>query len=109
MKIDEKTSNNVTILYPQGKIDNTNAPLLEKKMNDIIDKGIDILVNFEYVDYINSIGIRALILAIRKLKGMDKKLALCNINDKVMELLKVFDLTDLVAFYSTEDEALSSL
>ena len=109
MEVKEKTEGTVAILYPRGKIDNNNAPLLEKKINEILDKDTNILVNFGDVDYINSIGIRVLIQTIRSLKEKNRKLALSNVSGKVLELLKVFDLEGLMAIHPTEEKALASM
>jgi anti-sigma B factor antagonist len=109
MTLTEEKSGEILILGPIGKIDSVNSKVLLEKITEIIDGGTRfLLLDFAGVTYINSTGLRALMLATKRLGGSGGKLILAAVNDQILRVFKISGLTSFLAVRSTKAEALAS-
>lgn len=94
MEILDRIESSVAILSLKGNIvAQTIAeikPFLEPHVENIELKGL--ILNCEEVDYIDSAGLGLLASVFRTLQRLEKKLALTNVNTRIME---TFTLTNL--------------
>jgi anti-anti-sigma factor len=98
------------ILRIEGRIDATTTPILEKYVSDLFhQKQKWILMDFGKVDYLSSAGMRLMLSTTKKCKGLDGKLGFCNMNEDVMEIIKMAGFERILNIYSTEKEALEAL
>ena len=75
-------------IKPMGRIDLDTTSALENEVNEQIDKITYLTVDFSEVNYISSIGLRAL-LAFQK-KMMDKgEMKITNVKPEVLEIFKM--------------------
>ncbi len=82
-------------LFPEGRIDSTNAPAFEKKALEAIqaNPGVKIALDAEKLVYISSAGLRVLM----KLRRMaDEKIPVRNVSPEVYEILDVTGFTQLL-------------
>ena len=99
----------VLIFRLDGRLDATSSPQLETTITQQIDGGQKkILLDFGRVDYLSSAGMRLLLSLTRRLSKEEGKLAMCTINDDVMEIIKVAGFEKILNIYPTEQEALTS-
>lgn len=97
----------VLILKMKGRLDAISSPGAEKKVFECINNGeINLILDFEGVDYLSSAGMRMLLSTTKKLKGLSGKLILCNINQNVMDVLKMSGFDHVLELYDDQETAL---
>ncbi len=99
-----------TILRLEGRIDASTSNLLEKEINDLIEKKhLSLLVDFFEVEYLSSAGMRVLLSGAKKMKNSGGNFLLFGMNDEVMEIIKMAGFEKILRIFSSEKEALSAL
>ncbi len=107
MQILVKTTNDVTVLAFKGKLDTQTSPDAQQQLTRLIEEGANrFLVNFEKLDYISSAGLRVLLAAAKRLKGIDGELRICNLNEIVGEVFDISGFTTIFKVFGSESEAL---
>ncbi len=107
LKIELEEIEHRVILRIDGRLDAPSAPILEKKINSLIDEGhTHLLLDFSRVDYLSSAGIRVLLSAQKKLKSKNGDLFLFSVNDDVLEVIKMAGFDKILRIFSNEKEAL---
>ena len=75
MQISIKTTNDVTVLDFEGKLDALTSPDAQGQITRLVEDGATkILVNFDKLDYVSSAGLRVLLAAAKQLKSDDGEL-----------------------------------
>ncbi len=96
------------LIRVEGRMDATNTPKLEAKMQELLSAGkTHILLDFAKVDYLSSAGMRLLLSITKKLTDTGA-LHLCSINEEVMEIIKMAGFERILCIYRTEQEALDA-
>ncbi len=107
MELVEKTNGDVVILVLNGRLDSNTSKILEDKVMDILSQGRKkLLMDFQDVDYINSTGLRVLLLALQQLKKNQGKLVLCSIKDYMKEVFEISGYTEIFPIFVTQEDAL---
>jgi anti-sigma B factor antagonist len=102
-----RTTNEVTVLAFEGRLDTLTSPDAEQQLTRCIEEGEKrFLVNFEKLDYINSAGLCVLLVAAKKLEGVDGELRFCNLNEIVREVFDISGFTTIFRVFGSEAEAL---
>ncbi len=97
------------ILRLDGRLDATSSPLLENKLSHYVDERYGaILIDFLRVDYLSSAGLRLLLSITKKLKARGGLLILFNMNDEVMEIIKMAGFDRILAIFPDEKDALAA-
>jgi anti-anti-sigma factor len=88
-KDDEKEEVEV---YLSGKLDARGAAELQKALDDILegDAGIKLIIDFAFVPFVSSAGLRIILLTLKKLRATGGSLELTKLNDSVKD---VFNMT----------------
>ena len=108
MEIVEARSNGTVIVGVKGRIDASNAGELEGKLVGLIGGGEKrLLLDMGELDYISSAGLRALLVAAKRLGS--QKLALASLKDQIREVLDIAGFSSLFQIYPSRDRALASL
>ena len=83
----------VSVIALRGEIDVYTAPLLRQKIVDLVDEGaLNIVVDMEKVDFLDSTGLGVLVEGLKRVKTRGGTLSLVATQDKI---LKIFDITGL--------------
>ena len=89
MEISERRIGTLVVLRPEGRIDNTTSAEFQARLLAVVNEGTgDIVVDFSAVDYISSVGLRALMTAAR-LKTKERRLAATGLNAVVQEVFTI--------------------
>ncbi|KUG29787.1 anti-anti-sigma regulatory factor, spoiiaa [hydrocarbon metagenome] len=106
MELVEKNTGDVTILVLNGRLDSNTSKILEDKVMDILRQGCKkVLMDFQDVDYINSTGLRVLLLALQQLKKNQGRLFLCCIKDYMKEVFEISGYTEIFPIFISQDDA----
>lgn len=107
MQLVEKEQDGVTVLELGGRLDSNTSKVLEDKIMEILGQDKKkLLIDFQDVDYINSTGLRVLLLALQQLKKNQGKLVLSSIKDYMKEVFEISGYTEIFPIYGNQQEAL---
>lgn len=95
------------ILRVDGRVDASSAPILERKINSLIEDGHTyLLLDFNRLDYLSSAGMRVLLASLKKLKSQKGDLILFGLSEEVIDVIKMAGFDKIFRIYSSEKEAL---
>ena len=110
LKVSQKLSGDVMVLHLSGKI--MGGPDHEKfqtEIKDLISQGhVDIMLNMSKVNWVNSTGLGILVSAYHTLKKNGGQLKICEVSDRIDNILNVTQLKLVFETFETCDEALAS-
>jgi anti-sigma B factor antagonist len=108
MEIKRESQGDVAILRLAGRIDTSNAPLLEEELDRVIKSGSrKVLLVMHDVSYISSGGLRVLLITAKKLKGPDDRFGLSRVSPEVYKILKLSGFTTIFSISGTEEEGIA--
>ena len=109
MNINEEVRGNVCIISLDGRLDNESTQGFQERISSIIDGGQSrIVLDLGKLEYISSVGLRAFLLASKKLKPLNGKLVLAQLQDHIKEVLDIAGFSSLFPSYPTVDEAVQN-
>ena len=88
-------------------INNAKAETFFNELTDNPELGV--LVDCEKLDFINSSGLRILIMSLKKLKAVNKNLVLCNLQKNIKEVFRISGFTNLFDIELNKADALKLL
>lgn len=108
MEIKANRVNGIIVLSLSGRIDVNSANLVEVVGQCLRDGYLDILCNFEEVDFIDYMGISALVLAYKEVVNNNGRMKFSNIPAHLKELFFVTGLDKTIEIYALEEIAINS-
>lgn len=108
MEIRARQKNNIIILDLYGRIDVDSANLVEVAGQCIRDGCCDILCNFEEVDFIDYMGVSAIVIAYKEVINNQGRMKFVNIPAHLKGVFSVSGLDRVIEIYATEDLAVNS-
>lgn len=97
MEVTEKRQDGVVILVPKGRLDSNTSDDFEKRLLGLVNAGeTSLIIDFKYLDYISSAGLRVLLKTAKELKRKNGQLAFCAVKDYIRE---IFELSGFVSFF----------
>ncbi|PYI55169.1 STAS domain-containing protein [Paenibacillus flagellatus] len=110
MNITEKTIDGVAVLAIGGRLDANSAGGLERRFLQLVEGGASRFVfDLASLDYVSSAGLRSLLLAAKKTKSIQGRLALAHLNEHVKEVFDMSGFSAIFTLCATEDEALQAV
>jgi anti-sigma B factor antagonist len=83
----------VKIIEPVGIIDSTQADSFRQQVDDALAAGADkLLIDLSNISFVDSSGLGALVMVLKKVRAAGKEMFVCSINDQVRML---FELTSM--------------
>ncbi len=110
MNIVSETRDGVLFLRPEGRIDTRTAGEFEKAAMGAMDESTQpakVLVDFGALDYINSTGMRVLLILAKRLSATSGKLVLCGMKEHIVEVFSISGFNQILTITDTEEEALT--
>ncbi len=110
MKIKQKARGDVMVLQLSGKImGGEDNDLFHNEIKSLINDGyVDILLNMSKVSWINSTGLGILVSAYHTLKKNGGQMKICEVSDRIDNILNVTQLKLVFETYESEDKAMAS-
>ena len=110
MDISVKYQNENVILRVSGSILGEDRIQLSDKIQELVDSGgKNVVLNFQNVDLMDSVGLGMLVALRASLMRREVRLLLSNVDRSVRSLLLITKLNNVFDLYDTEDEALADL
>jgi len=110
LKIDVEEVGGRCTLRLEGRIDAVTTPALEREIKHLFDTGHKrLLLDFLKVEYLSSAGMRLLLSSTRKFKEAKGHFVLCNLDEDVMEIIKVAGFERVLRIYANEADGLMGL
>jgi anti-anti-sigma factor len=110
LSIKEDSKEGIHIFYVGGRLDVTSAPLLEKKLQPILETpDAKVVINFSEMTYLSSAGLRVMLYAHKRLKASKGQLVFCCMKPPVMEIIKLAGFETILKIFDKEYEALKAL
>jgi len=103
----------VTVAAPTGKIDHPNAQRLQEALAPILDeltanKG-SLLLDFGRVEYISSMGLRVLMIAAKRMRSHDGRIAVAALQPAVEEIFEIARFKHVLEAFPSVRAALEAL
>jgi len=98
----------VIILDLAGRIDVDSAHLIEIVGQCVRDGYLDLLLNFEEVDFIDYLGVSAIVLAYKEVMNAEGRLKFTNLPGHLKSVFSVSGLDRAIEMYMTEELAVNS-
>jgi anti-anti-sigma factor len=110
MEIIHSKSEKNHIIELIGRLDALNNAKMEDFFNKITENPeMNILVDCEKLDFINSSGLRIFILSLKRLKTHNKQLILCNLQKNIKDVFKYSGFSNLFEVDFNKESALKQL
>jgi anti-anti-sigma factor len=107
MEIQTIKKDNAMVVSVLGRMDATTTPAYEQKLNELISAGQkSFVIDFKYLDYISSAGLRGILVTVKAIKASGGKIAFANIRSTVKD---VFDISGFGTIFQINDSVESAL
>lgn len=108
MEIVQNKKNDVIILSLKGRFSPAATGQVEEKVNEVINLGEKKLaIDFTELEYINSMGLRIILGATKKMRKLEGNIVLFALKDHIKEVFEMTGFSSIMTITSTEEEALS--
>ena len=110
MELIEQKQGNVLVAAFNGRLDASNSGATQDRVVSLIDQGEHRLVlDLEHLDYISSAGLRVLLVAAKKLKIANGKIALCGLQESIREIFEIAGFIDMFPIVGTRAQAVAAV
>jgi anti-anti-sigma factor len=111
MDIFQSTSDNgVLTLTMNGRLDADSTPGFGDLLSGCIDRGERrVVLDLSGLDYMSSVGLRALIVGGKRLAPLGGRIVLCAPQERILKLLEMSGFTSIFPIASTREEAAEKL
>jgi len=110
MEIHETKQDAAVILSVKGRVDASSSAGLEQRLLGLIESGERrIVVDCAQLDYISSAGLRALLVAVKRLNASGGKMALGDLKDEIREVFDIAGFSSIFSIYPNTDAALGKM
>nr|WP_321513015.1 STAS domain-containing protein [uncultured Pseudodesulfovibrio sp.] len=110
MAMNQENENGIIILAIDGNLDAEGTQAMEEKVLALLESGeTRLLFDFSGLDYINSSGLRVLVLAYQRLKKVSGIVAICGVKDYIQEVFEVSGYDKIFPLYTVRADALNGM
>ena len=110
MELKMERHDRVLSVEVMGRIDASSAVQFEDSIKHATEStDCALIMDFGNLTYINSAGLRVLLLTARSLRSRGGELVLCGLPDQVREVFKISGFDSILPIHETRDDALASV
>jgi anti-anti-sigma factor len=110
MQIHEARQDDVLIVTVQGQLDTVSAPQFEARLLSLLEAGEHrVCIDCGPLEYLNSAGLKAFLLAAKELEARGGKLVLCDLAPSVKMIFEMIGFSQIMNVVDTREEALRRL
>ena len=90
MQIEELSRDDAVILRPVGRLDSSTMPVVQDRVLSVLARRPKhLVIDFRDLDYVNSTGLRVMLMAAKKLKADNGRFTLCGMKANVREVFEI--------------------
>ncbi len=109
MKVEEQTIDSLVVVMPDGRVDGSTAPDLEKRLSEIVERGdTHVLLDCGKMDYISSAGLRVVLVGAKKCQQGGGKLMLCALRATCKSVMEISGFLTMLEYHETREAALTA-
>jgi anti-sigma B factor antagonist len=98
-------SSEFKVLQPTGILDGVNGGQLRRAVGEILASGNKtVLIDCKEVTFMDSAGLAALVMALKKVRDVGGRLSICAINDQFKMLLELTNMGEIFEVFSSQSE-----
>jgi anti-anti-sigma factor len=110
MDIYEERKDGFLVLSLVGRLDAVNSKMFEDKVLAVIDGGEGrFVIDLSRIDYVSSAGLRAFLVASKRLTPAGGRVILCSLQEPVKQVFDIVGFYSIFSILDSMDEALDSL
>ena len=113
MELSERTFGDVVVLAPAGRIDLSNGDEFSNRLTAVLSRHTatppEVVLDLSGLEYIASIGLRALMVAAKQVKASEGKIAVASLQPTVSEIFDISRFKFVVPVFGTVREAIDSM
>lgn len=108
MHISEQRTSGVLILGLSKRLDASTTQTFEDRLLGLIDTGEHRLVlDLTQLEYVSSAGLRLLLLAVKRLRAADGKLALFGLGEHVRQVFEISGFASILSIHGSREAAIA--
>ena len=100
------------IVSPGGPVDQENAEDCESRLISSVEEasssGGSLIIDFRDVDYMSSVGLRALMMAVKEAEQASVKILVTGMNETMQEIIRISGFEKLFVVYESLESALAA-
>lgn len=110
MQIVEEQVGKVLVIAPTGRLDSATSKTFEDVvMKHFAATGPATVIDLAGLGYVSSAGLRVLLMAAKRAKAQNRKLALCGLSSQITEVFEMSGFAKLFEIVPARAEALAKL
>ncbi len=110
MQLREIDHPGAAVFHIKGRLDAASTPELEQKVLLSLDRGIThLIMDFSELEYINSAGLRILVMSYQRLKPQGGQVMVCGVRDYIAEIFDISGYNRVFAMCSDVHAALKNI
>lgn len=110
MQLDQAIINDVVVFSMRGRLDGNTALEFEQNVLAGLENGATkIVFDCSELDYINSSGLRVMVMAYQRLHDRDGRIAVCSLKDYIQEIFDISGYNQIFALHPDCAEALRQM
>ena len=110
MEVTSTQIENVVVVALNGRLDSNTYRKFEDDLLGIIDHGNKhVLLDFSQLDYISSAGLRVLLMAAKRLRPINGKIALCGLMPSIKTVFDIAGFSSVLPIYASQEEAVKEM
>jgi anti-anti-sigma factor len=103
-------ADDICVVRPKGRLDGTTITVFENTLLNNIGAGNGrLLIDFSELSYINSAGLRTVLLAAKRLKSAGGRMSLCSLNHQIAEVFDISGFSAILDIQPSYDAAVARL
>ncbi len=110
MQLQEIEHPGAAIYHIKGRLDASSTPELEEKVLLSLDRGIThLIMDFSELEYINSAGLRILVMSYQRLLPRGGQVMVCGVRDYIAEIFDISGYNRIFSMYNDTEQAMAEL
>ncbi len=98
-------NSSMKVIQPSGILDGVAVNGLRREITDIVEGGTNIvLVDFQYVTFMNSSGLGALVSTLRVVRSAGAELFLCSLSEQVRMIFELTKMDRVFKMFNSRNE-----
>ncbi len=110
MEINKIEREGIAVIELSGRCEIQDYDILNEHLNRIVDSGEkELILDLTALHFINSAGLRAIIVTVQKMSGAGGRVAFCNVNETIEKLFSITGYAPLLKRFDSIEAATAHL